>query len=138
MLVSFALLVSTDALACPGKEMAATTDEKPALASVQLDPTHCAKNASLVGENCSYSTNLMAQRVHAEGKDLAVTGKLEKAEQALDSMVAAPWTVNGMRVIANTVAETLDPTAMLSMSGKVLEVEGVKYLLVTAATKSNT
>src|SRR5688572_11939016 len=139
-LVSFALLVPTAALACPGKEMAATSDVKPVLASAtaNLDPTHCAKNAALVGDNCSYSTNLMAQRVHAEGKETTVTAKLEKTDKVLSSQVAAPWAVGDMRVIANEVAESLDAAAMLSMTGKVLEVDGVKYLLVTAATKSNT
>jgi hypothetical protein len=137
-LVSFALLVPSVALACPGKEMAASNVEGATLASATLDPTHCAKNAALVGENCSYSTNLMAQRVHAEGKDTTLTGKLEKADAVLASQVAAPWSVAGLRVIANEVAASLDATAMLSMTGKVLEVDGVKYLLVTAATRSNT
>jgi hypothetical protein len=136
-LVSFALLVPSAALACPGKEMAASTEPTPTLASAQLDPTHCAKNAALVGENCSYSTNLMAQRVHAEGKETTVTAKLEATDKALASMVAAPWAVGDMRVIANEVAESLDATATLAMKGKVLEVDGVKYLLLTGATKSN-
>ena len=139
-LVSFALLVPSIALACPGKEMASSTADKPVLASTSanLDPTHCAKSAALVGDNCSYSTNLMAQRVHAEGATTTVTGKLEKTDTVLASQVAAPWAVGGMRVIANEVAESLDASATLAMTGKVLEVDGVKYLLVTNATKSNT
>lgn len=137
-LVSLALLVPAAAFACPGMgDMAESAHDRPALASATLDPTHCAKSSALVGEDCSYSTNLMAQRVHAEGQDTTVTAKLERVDTALASHVAAPWKVGDMRVIANSVAETLDVTSTLALAGKVLEVDGVKYLLVTSAMKSN-
>ena len=128
------------ALACPGAEMANTDASKVQLASTNaaVDPTHCAKSAALVGSNCAWSTGAMAQRVQAEGKDTAVTGKLASQAKQLDSHVAAPFQINGMYVIANQVIESADPAANLALTGKMLEVDGVKYFLVTNFQKANT
>jgi hypothetical protein len=126
----------TAALACPGSEMAATTEPKVQLAA--MDPTHCAKSTALVGANCKWSTGAMAQRVQAEGKDTTLTAKLATQPKQLDSHVAAPYMAGDMYVIANTVIETADTSSTLAMSGKVLEVDGVKYFLVSTFQKSNT
>jgi hypothetical protein len=130
------------ALACPGKEaQMATTVEAPKVqlaATAAVDPTHCAKSAALVGSNCAWSTGAMAQRVQAEGKDTTVTAKLATQPKQLQSHVAAPFQVGDMYVIANQVIETADPAATLAMNGKVLEVDGVKYFLVTTFQKANT
>lgn len=129
------------ALACPGAQMASTTAEASdtrLAATAAVDPTHCAKNAALVGSNCAWSTGAMAQRVQAEGKDTTVTAKLANQSKALESHVAAPFQVGDMYVIANQVIETADPAATLAMSGKMLEVDGVKYFLVTNFQKTNT
>jgi hypothetical protein len=40
-------------------------------------------------------------------------------------------------VIANQVIEQADASATLAMSGKVLEVDGVKYFLVSSFQKTN-
>jgi len=132
--LSFAILYpAAAALACPGHEQAQ-------LASVQADATRCAKKASLVGENCSYSTGMMAQRVHAEGKDTTLASvHLAKQDEMLASHVAAPYQVGDMYVIANEIVEQIsDPSASLALSGKVLEVDGVKYLLVTSFKQAST
>jgi hypothetical protein len=126
----------TAAFACPGNDMAAK--ETTLASTAAVDPTHCAKNAALVGSNCSWSTGAMAQRVNTEGKDTSVTAKLAKNDQKLGSKVAAPYQVGDLYVIANTVIETADAAATLAMTGKVLEVDGVKYFLVTSFQKSNT
>lgn len=128
------------ALACPGEQMASSEETKPALASTNaaVDPTHCAKSAALVGSNCKWSTGSMAQRVQAEGKETAVTAKLQKQDKALASQVAVPFKVGDMYVIANSVIEQVDPSATLALSGKMLEVDGVKYFLVTGFQKSST
>ncbi|MEQ1570917.1 MAG: hypothetical protein ABMA64_35130 [Myxococcota bacterium] len=136
MLTFAALALPSSALACPGAETAslASTATQTVTAA---DPTHCAKNASLVGTNCSWSTGAMAQRVQAEGRDTAITTRLAAQTAALDSKVAAPYRAGDLYVIANTVIEAANPSDTLSMTGKVLEVDGVKYLLVTSFSKSN-
>ena len=131
-LLLFATVGSETALACPGGEgtaMASTAQGG--------DPTHCAKNAELVGSCCSYSTNMMAQRVHADGAETLLTAQFVRTAEQLASKVAAPWSVGDYRVIANSVMESVDTTGALAVRGKVLEVDGVKYLLVTTAEKSN-
>lgn len=129
------------ALACPGSEMATNnqaSNVQLASTAAAVDPTHCAKNAALVGSSCAWSTGAMAQRVQAEGKDTTVTAKLASQAKQLDSHVAAPFQVGDMYVIANQVIETADTAATLAMNGKMLEVDGVKYFLVTTFQKANT
>ena len=131
----FALSFAPDAFACPGSEKADGT----AMASAQAgDPTHCAKNSELIGSCCSYSTNMMAQRVHADGAETTLTAFFTRTSEMLASKVAAPWTVGDYRVIANAVMEQADTAGAIAVHGKVLEVDGVKYLLVTTVEKSNT
>lgn len=133
------LFVATpSASACPGEQMASSEEAKPAVAANAVDPTHCAKNAALVGSNCKWSTGSMAQRVQAEGQETAVTAKLQKQDKSLASQVAVPFAVGGMYVIANEVIEQADMNATLAMTGKMLEVDGIKYFLVSNVQKSNT
>ena len=140
--LTFAIALPGVAFSCSGHtDMAsATAEAKATPAMTQADATRCAKKASLVGENCSYSTGMMAQRVHAEGKDTSLTSvTLTKQDQMLESHVAAPYQVADMYVIANEVVEQIaDPSASMALSGKVLEVDGVKYLLVTSFKKAST
>jgi hypothetical protein len=127
------------ALACPGSETASTAPPAThASTNAAVDPTHCAKSAALVGSNCAWSTGQMAQRVQAEGKDAKLTAKLAPQDQALDSRVAAPFKAGDMFVIANEVIEQADASATLALTGKVLEVDGIKYLLVTSVQKAST
>jgi hypothetical protein len=130
-LLSLALAVPSVALACPGAETAMAST------SAANDPTHCAKNAALVGTNCAWSTGAMAQRVQAEGKEATVTARLASQTKKLDSQVAAPYLAGEYYVIANTVIEQADVSAPLALTGKVLEVDGVKYFLVTSFQKAN-
>lgn len=137
-LLAALFLAPTAALACPGSEATAANKDESQLASVAVDPTHCAKNAALVGSNCAWSTGAMAQRVATEGKDTTITAKLTPQTKALASQVAVPFQVGGFDVIANQVIEQADTNGPLAMTGKVLEVDGVKYFLVTAFAKANT
>jgi len=132
-LVLFVLAAPSAALACPGAEMATANTSTQA-----ADPTHCAHNAALMGTSCAWSTGAMAQRVQTEGKDLSVTAKLAPQATALASSVAAPYKAGDLFVIANTVIEQADVSASLALTGKVLEVDGVKYFLVTSFQKGNT
>jgi hypothetical protein len=140
------LMLPAAALACPGK---ACTDcgSDVAHASVEAatatkDPAACAKKADLVGSNCSYSTGMMAQRVLAEGATYTFAGSLRGSTNQLASHVASPYVVGAadapIHVIANEVVESLTSDGLdssrLSIEGKLLEVDGIKYLVVTEYT----
>lgn len=139
-ILALALALPGVALACGGKSQTASADEAPRieLAAVDADATSCAKKAELVGSSCKYSTGMMAQRVHADGASTKLTASLEHNKAALDSNVAAPFKVNGdLYVIANEVIDGIDdPKAQLALEGKVLEVDGIKYFLVTGFQKA--
>ena len=127
-----AMLLPTSASACPGKDSPAEVSERDEQAPIEAEPTRAAKRAELVGTSCSYSTGMMAQRVHADGEDLELTVKLERTEETLPSKVAAPFTADGeYHVIANELLDTLNPEQTYAFTAKTLEVDGVKYLLVT-------
>ena len=132
----FAVALSSHAAwACPGKESTAATETTDAEATSVADAeaTKCARKADLVGSNCSYSTGMMAQRVHADGRDVTLTAELAKSATKLESHVAAPFVANGeFHVIANEVLDSVDPAKKLTVRGKSLEVDGIKYLLITS------
>jgi hypothetical protein len=126
-----AVALPTAAFACPGSSsttMAMKADS---------DPAACAKKAELVGSNCSYSTTMMAQRVLSEGSPYTFAGTLASSTAALASHVAAPYTVGpeaSLHVVANEVLEALTEKgaqSRYSLEGRVLEVDGVRYLVLT-------
>jgi hypothetical protein len=132
LLVAALAVPAATAFACPGKATAANADDSTEDAThADADATRCAKNADLVGTNCSYSTGMMAQRVNADGQDVSLTAKLERTTENLPSKVAAPYTASDYHVIANEIVDGLDPAKKLNLTGKTLEVDGVKYFLVT-------
>jgi hypothetical protein len=122
------------ALACP------TSDDCDCEEHVtnKANAAECAQNAELLGSACSYSTKMMAERVLAEGRHYSYIGSLHEASNELVSHVAAPFTVgpkNDINVVANEVVEELSRVGAekkrLDMSGKLLEVEGVLYYILT-------
>ncbi|MBA2320407.1 MAG: hypothetical protein H0V89_04555 [Deltaproteobacteria bacterium] len=133
------------ALACDGKKEATTARIEPGndatLAQADgttgaIDPAHCAKKAQLVGSNCSFSTGMMAQRVLDEGAVYTFAGLLTSSANQLGSHVAAPWTIGpdgAVHVIANEVVEQLDGKGRVSLEGRILEVDGVRYFVATKA-----
>jgi len=136
-LLTAALLFPAAAFACPGKGDTAAADSSEAKMA-DADATKCAKKAEYVGSACSYSTGMMAQRVHADGENLRFTAQLERNGEKLASQVAAPFTANGeYYVIANEVVDQLDPSEEMAFEGKALEVDGVKYFLVTRFERAN-
>ncbi len=134
LIFAVALTFPAAALACGGDKTAADTTAKTEvqLAAVSADATKSAKKAALVGDNCAYSTGMMAQKVHTNGSDLTVTGNLATQTKMLDSHVAAPYLVDDLYVIANEVVEQIDPSARVALTGKTMEIDGVKYFLVTS------
>ena len=107
------------------------------------NPAACAKHAELVGGNCSYSTGMMAQRVLSEGHEFSFTGHMVAAENQLDSHVAAPYQLGPTRynVVANEVVEQLKARGLeagrVSLRGKLLDVDGVPYLVLTSYEKAD-
>ncbi|MFT4621737.1 MAG: hypothetical protein ACI8PZ_000389 [Myxococcota bacterium] len=129
------------ALACPGAktEMAAASAPQAEVQLAKADAADCAKKAEFIGGNCSYSTNMMAQKVMEQGTSFTYTGSMDKSENKLESHVAAPFTIKGdIHVIANGVLDTLSAVdARLAMDGKLLEVDGTKYFLLVDAAPAN-
>lgn len=142
------LLVPGVSFACGGKgtttASAASPSADSATVNAAIDPAHCAKSADLVGNNCSFSTGMMAQRVLEEGTAWSFTGTLTPASNELASHVAAPYSVgpkNEVQVVANEVVETLaaqaGPGARVVLEGRILEVDGIKYFVAIKAKTPN-
>lgn len=137
--VLFASVVS-EARACPYEASASTTADSGTPLVVAVDAaaaSHCAKEASLVGQNCSYTTGMFARRVVEEGQDWTWQGALTDARDELSSQVAAPFAAEpGTRVIANELVETLKGAghvhSRLALTGKLLDVDGVRYVVLTS------
>lgn len=132
--IGSALGLAPLALACGnGSSCPNHADAKHASAN----PGSCARSAQLVGSNCSYTTSTMAKRVLDSGRPWAFNGRLMVAENELASHVAAPYTAgpDGVFVVANEVLDELTraaaPPARVELEGKLLEVDGVKYFVVT-------
>jgi len=130
----------TDALACGGTSGDDDCPIPPShSANEGIDPAKCARQAELVGpENCAWTTGMMAQRVLSDGVPWTFVGKLVPSNNDLPSKVAAPFTVGpdgAIHVIANEVLESLErqgaTAGRLEITGKLLEVEGIKYLVIT-------
>jgi hypothetical protein len=115
--------------AAPAVNAAATMDV--AVAS------HSARAGELIGSNCSYTTGMMARRVLEEGQDWSYVGTLEATGNNLGSMVAVPYTApDGVNVIANELVELMSSDghlrSRLSLTGKLLEVDGVRYVVLVS------
>jgi hypothetical protein len=150
---TFALLAAilaapTPALACPG-HMDGAKAEAPcpdrAHCPDQMassDPAACAHKADLVHDACSYTTGMMAQRVLSDGHPWTFTGTLTKFDGALDSHVAAAFTVgpDNVYVVANEVLESLTESGQLgrvALEGRILDVDGVKNFVLTSYAAGN-
>ncbi len=120
--------------ACPGAEATAAD----AATATEAAALHTATSARLVGANCSYTTGVMASRVVKEGVDWQFTGILKDTLNNLDSHVASPFRAegDGAFVIATEILESLVLTGVKNrkvfLQGRVLEVDGVRYAVVTS------
>lgn len=95
-----------------------------------------------MGTNCSYTTGMMARRVVEEGADWSYVGALTPSTNDLESLVAAPFTAGGHHVIANELVEALTVDGLsnvrMILGGKLLEVDGVRYVVLTSYKVINT
>jgi hypothetical protein len=136
MVLAALLTLAVDpALACPeGTPMETIATDVAAAAPAA---SHTATAPSLVGTSCSYSTALMARRVLDLGEPWQAETTLAPVAEALDSNVAAPFLVDGgYRVVATELVQVLTDgghaTDHLVLAGKWLEVDGVRYVVLTS------
>ncbi len=127
------LLTATHAHAGP-REASGTVD----LASA----SHCARAGELIGGNCSYTTGMTARRVVEEGAEWAFVGGLTPCTNDLESLVAVPFTANGHHIIANELVELLAAEGLTGakfvLAGRLLEIDGVRYVVLTSYKVINT
>ncbi len=105
----------------------------------RVDPAQGARHAKLLGAgNCSWSTSRMAARAVSEGRPYTFVGHLEASENSLTSRVATPYTVGpdaAIHVVANEVLEVMEREQVvgerLDLRGRLVEVDGVRYLAIT-------
>lgn len=95
-----------------------------------------AASGRLMGSSCSVTTANMAQRVIEQGRVWTYLGRLQASEEQLRSHVAVPFTAGpDVHVVANEVVEALlegqPDLGRVSLRGYLLEVDGVKYAVVT-------
>ena len=143
------LLSVTGSWACGDKAASAEAPEghcgSEEKAQAAVDPSRCARKVELVGAgNCSWSTSMMADRVLQQGAPHTYVGTLVASANQLASRVAAPYTVGpdaSVHVVANEVLEKLDGKEVtklrLELQGKLLEVGGVQYFVVTDFSRGN-
>ncbi len=144
--VSIGVFTAPSALACDGNPSCEHHQAADAStpSATHANPSACARAASLVGSNCSYTTATMARRVLADGSPWAYTGRLKTSDNELSTHVAAPFTVGPekVNVVANEVLEQLSTNAAadkrVELEGKMLEVDGVKYFVVTTYRNAST
>lgn len=124
---------------CPYGEGADGARDAHSYSMDEAAATHCATNTELVGASCSYSTGLMARRVVEQGRPWSGVDGLVLTQDKLDSSVAAPFLVgpgDGFRVIANELVQMLSDGGHLhdelALTGKWLEVDGVRYVVLTS------
>lgn len=146
LLVLGATVFSNRAHACPGKDPAtcaqhAATATAEGQARNAGNPAHCARRADLVGPGaCSWTTEMVAQRVLEEGTPWSYVGRLVRSEEVLASKVAAPYTIGPdarIHVVANEILENVDATGRLELAGRLLDVDGTTYFVVTSAEPGN-
>lgn len=136
--LSFTLLCP-DLRACPDGPGANAEPRPEGRAASEEAAAHPATRASLIGANCSYTTGSMARRVMAEGVDWSAEDRLEPAANSLETRVAVPYVLHqdpSTYVVASELLQVVpDPARSrhrLAMSGRTLEVDGVRYVVLTA------
>ncbi|MEO0604914.1 MAG: hypothetical protein AAF211_26010 [Myxococcota bacterium] len=108
----------------------------------KANPAQGARHAKLMGAgNCSWSTSRMAARALSDGLPYTFVGHLEASDNALPSRVATPYTVGpdaAIHVVANEVLGLMERESViderLDVRGRIVEVGGVRYLVITDFT----
>ncbi len=108
-----------------------------------VDAVRPPRSASLMGASCSFKTGMMARRVVAEGDVYAYVGTLQEQDGDEVDEVSCPYRIggdDGACVVANELVEHLAGADLagveLSVEGRILEVDGVRYVVLTAYSPS--
>ncbi|MCK6502993.1 hypothetical protein L6R53_06285 [Myxococcota bacterium] len=105
---------------------------------VAVDAARTPRSGDMVGPTCTFRTGVMARRVMAEGAEYAFVGRLQVSGRTPGD-VACPYTVGGQEdtcVVASELVEHMQSrglaTGELSLEGRLLEIDGVRYVVLTA------
>ncbi len=112
-------------------------------ASLPDNAAHSARSKELLGANCSFTTGMTARRVLEEGAPFSWVGPVTPTDNALPSRVAAPYRVeDGVLLVATAVLEAMVQEglagAKLRLEGRSLELDGVRYVVLTAFARVDT
>lgn len=132
-------LVPSPARACPGGPSANSEPRTEGHVISEEAAAHTATRASLIGSNCSYSTGSMARRIMDEGTDWSAEDRLARTSNDHQNHVAAPFVLLGdpaVHIVASELLQLVpEPGASpprLELTGRSLEVDGVRYVVLTA------
>ena len=105
---------------------------------VATDATRAPRSDAMIGPTCSYRPGVMARRVMSEGSDYAFVGRLQTSDRTPGD-VACPYTIAGQVdtcIVASELVEHLANHGLggdeLSLEGRILDVDGVRYVVLTA------
>jgi len=111
----------------------------PIVVRVSLDDAaRVPRSAAIIGGACSFCTGLMSRRVVTQGAAYTFVGRLQKQETVADS-VACPYTLEGQPdtcVLATEFVENLADQiaegAQVAVEGRILDLDGLRYVVLTA------
>lgn len=105
---------------------------------VAVDAARSPRSGDMIGPTCTFRTGVMARRVMSEGADYAFFGRLQPSTRTPGD-VACPYIVGGQVdtcVVASELVEHMQSHDQaggeLSLEGRVLEVDGVRYVVLAA------
>ena len=104
---------------------------------------HCARSKELVGANCSFTTGMTARRVLEEGVPWSWVGPITPTDNAQPTRIATPFRVDdGVLLVATALLEGLVQDGLaganLRLDGRSLELDGVRYVVLTAFARVDT
>lgn len=136
MVVWFAIWLPLNAADAPPT---APVPPTPVEAAAGNAATRLATSPQLLGPNCSRTTGMMAERVMANGESWTTESGLLVAANDLDSQVAAPYILANdasVHLVATELVERLTDAgqagAVFSFSGRMIDVDGVRYVVLTS------
>lgn len=107
------------------------------------DASKAARDPQHIGHHCSYNTKAMIRMVLEKGASFAYNGNLASAKD-LGMDVAAPYVLDDgvTRVLANVVLDKVvagmsADKGEIQATGKLLEHQGVRYLVLVEATPAS-
>ena len=104
---------------------------------------HCARSKELVGANCSFTTGMTARRVLEEGAPWSWVGVLTPTDNAQPTRIATPYRMDdGVLLVATELLEGLVQEGIvgldLRLEGRSLELDGVRYVVLTSFARVDT